>query len=104
MDELRLILEHIEPHIDLNEDEKEFFTSLWKVKKAKRKQLIEQPGFVSKNRTYVVEGELRGYIIGLDGLEHTLSLAIEDWWIGAPGSFFYQEPATIYVEALEDSV
>jgi CRP-like cAMP-binding protein len=104
MDKVQAILKHFEPHVTLNDEEKAFFVSLWKVKKVKRKQLVEQPGFVSKNRTYVVEGALRAYLIGLDGLEHTISLAIEDWWIGDPGSFFYQEQATLYVEALEDCV
>ena len=31
-------------------------------------------------------------------------MAIEDWWITDPNSFIYQQPATMFVEALEDSV
>jgi CRP-like cAMP-binding protein len=102
--ETSALLNHIAPHITLSEEEKAFYVSLWKVKKVKRKHFIEQPGFVSNNRTYVVKGALRAYFIGHDGQEHTCSLAIEDWWIGDPGSFFFREPATLYVEALEDCV
>ena len=102
--EILALLNHIAPHITLSEEEKDYFASLWKVKKFKRKQLVEQPGVVSKYRTYVIKGALRGYVIGNNGQEHTISLAVEDWWIGDPGSFFYQEPATLYVEALEDCV
>ncbi|MBD2757679.1 Crp/Fnr family transcriptional regulator [Spirosoma validum] len=69
----------------------------------KRKQLIEQPGFVSTFRTYVVTGSFRAYLVGPDGQEHTLSLAVNDWMIGDPGSFILQEPATLFVEALEES-
>jgi len=74
-----------------------------RLKKVKRKQFIEQPGFVSTHRTYVVAGAFRAYLVGPDGQEHTLSLAIDDWMIGDPGSFLLQEPATLFVEAIEDS-
>jgi len=103
MQDFTAILNHIAPHINLNEDEKKYFISLLKMKKVKRKQFVEQPGFVSKYRTYVAEGALRAYFIGNDGQEHTISLAVEDWWIGDPGSFLFQEPATLFIEALEDS-
>jgi CRP-like cAMP-binding protein len=103
MQDFTAILNHIAPHINLNEEEKKYFTSLLKIKKVKRKQFVEQPGFISKYRTYVAEGALRAYFIGNDGQEHTISLAVEDWWIGDPGSFLFQEPATLFIEALEDS-
>lgn len=74
-----------------------------RTKKVKRKQLIEQPGFVSTHRTYVVAGAFRAYVVGADGQEHTLSLAIDNGMIGDPGSFLLQEPATLFVEALEAS-
>ncbi|GAB3885817.1 hypothetical protein GCM10028825_14020 [Spirosoma agri] len=74
-----------------------------RTKKVKRKQLIEQPGFISNHRTYVVTGAFRAYIVSPDGQEHTLSLAIDNGMIGDPGSFLLQEPATLFVEALEAS-
>ncbi len=87
----------------LAKEEEDFFASLLRVKKVKRKQFIDQPGFVSKYRNYVVKGALRAYIIGNDGQEHTIAFAIEDGFIGDPGSFLSQEPATLFVEAIEDS-
>ncbi|WP_183565711.1 Crp/Fnr family transcriptional regulator [Mucilaginibacter sp. SP1R1] len=103
MQDFSAVLNHIAPHITLNEEEKKLFLSVLKLKKVKRKQFVEQPGFVSKHRTYVVEGALRAYFIGEDGQEHTISLAVDDWWIGDPGSFLFQEPATLFIEAIEDS-
>jgi CRP-like cAMP-binding protein len=52
----------------------------------------------------VVKGAFRGYLVDNEGKEHTLSFAIEDWWISDYSSLIYQEPATLFVEALEDSV
>jgi CRP-like cAMP-binding protein len=38
------------------------------------------------------------------GKEHTLAFAVEDWWVSDYSSLIYQEPATLFVEALEDAV
>jgi CRP-like cAMP-binding protein len=103
MQDFSSILNHIAPYITFSEEEKELFTSVLKIKKIKRKQFLEQPGYVSKNRSYVVNGALRAFFIGTDGQEHTIALAIEDRWIGDPGSFMLQEPATLFIEAIEDS-
>src|ERR1700748_2467830 len=103
MHDYSTLLKHIEPHIDLNDEDRNLLISMLKLKKIKRKQFVEQPGFVSKYRTYVVEGALRAYFIGADEQEHTISLAVDDWWIGDPGSFLFQEPATLYIEAIEDT-
>lgn len=97
------LLNHIAADNIFSAEEQALFVSYLEIKKVKRKQLIEQPGFVSKYRTYIVDGALRAYFIGKEGQEHTLSIAIEDGWIGDPGSFFYREPATLFVEAIEDS-
>ncbi|MGC4041959.1 MAG: Crp/Fnr family transcriptional regulator [Flavobacterium sp.] len=98
------LIQHVTKELDLSDEEQAYFASRLTVKKIKKKQFIEQPGFISKYRSFVVQGSMRAYIIGNDGQEHTISLAIEDWWIGDPGSFLFQEPATLFVEALEDSI
>lgn len=103
MQDFSSILNHIAPHITLNEAEKELFISVLRTQKVKRKQLVEQPGYVSKYRTYVANGVLRGFIIGTEGQEHTISLAVDDCFIGDSGSFLFQEPATLFIEAIEDS-
>ncbi|GAB3926496.1 Crp/Fnr family transcriptional regulator [Larkinella terrae] len=97
------ILHHIAQHITFTEQDQKLFTSMLRIKKVKRKQYIEQPGFISTHRTFVVAGAFRAYVVGADGQEHTLSLAIDDGMIGDPGSFLLQEPATLFVEALEES-
>ena len=103
MHDFSSILNHIAPHITFNDEEKALFISVLRIKKVKRKELLEQPGYVSKYRTFVVEGALRGFFIGIDGQQHTISLAVDDGWTGDPGSFLMQEPATLFIEAIEDS-
>ncbi len=97
------LLDYVARQMELTKEEQDIFASLLNIKKLKRKQFVCQPGFVSKHRNYVVKGALRAYVIGSDGLEHTISLAIEDWFIGDAGSYISQEPGTLFVEALENA-
>ena len=103
MQDFSSILSHIAPHITFNDEEKALFISVLRMKKVKRKELLEQPGYVSKYRTYIVKGAFRGFFIGMEGQQHTISLAVDDGWTGDPGSFLMQEPATLFIEAMEDS-
>jgi CRP-like cAMP-binding protein len=98
------LIDHINKQMELSIDEEDYLASLLKVSSYKKRQFVDQPGFISRYRNYVVKGALRAYIIGNDGQEHTISLAIEDWFIGDPGSYLSQEPATLFVEAVENSI
>jgi CRP-like cAMP-binding protein len=42
-------------------------------------------------------------MIDPNGQEHTVSFGIEDWWIADFNSYIFQQPATLFVEAMEDS-
>jgi len=103
MSDVSPLLNYVAKQLPLSKAELDFFASLLRAKKIKRKQFLDQPGFVSRYRNYVVKGALRAYIVGDDGEEHTIGLAIENGFIGDHGSFLSQEPATLFVEAIEDS-
>jgi CRP-like cAMP-binding protein len=104
MTELEPLYSKIKSHLDLSDKETAFFVSHFVKKKVKKRQFIVQPDYIAKHRNYVVNGAFRSYVIGNDGQEHTINLAIDDWWITDPNSFIYQKPATMFVVALEDSV
>jgi CRP-like cAMP-binding protein len=104
MEDFSPIIDYVSRHILLAEEEKKYFTSLLRITRVKKKQFIVQPDFVCKYRSYVVKGSLRSYLMGNEGQEHTIGMAIEDWWISDYSSFIYQTPATLFVEALEDSI
>jgi CRP-like cAMP-binding protein len=104
MKEFLPIISYISRYVELTDDEISYFTSFLKITKVKKRQFIVQPGFVCKHKSYVLKGAFRGYLVDNEGKEHTLSFAIEDWWISDYSSLIYQEPATLFVEALEDSI
>lgn len=104
MEEYQSLIHHIQNRISLSEEEIHQFVSEFKITKIKKRQFIIQPDFVAKYRSYVVEGALRAYVVSDQGQEHTISFAIEDWWISDYNSYIYQQPATMFVVALEDAI
>jgi CRP-like cAMP-binding protein len=86
------------------EKEADFFVSHFTERKVKKRQFVIQPDFIAKYRIFVAQGTFKAYVIGNDGQENTISLAMDGWWISDPNSYLYQQPATMFVEALEDSI
>jgi CRP-like cAMP-binding protein len=98
------IIKYVERHISLSEEEKAQFANTLRLARVKKRQFIVQPDFPCKYRSFVVEGALRAYLIDHKGQEHTIQFALEEWWITDYQSYINQEPAVLFVEALEDSV
>lgn len=103
MDEFLTIKKYVARHIQLTQEEEACFISLLKITKIKKKQFVVQPGFPSKCRNYVVQGAMRAYLVDNKGQEYTIALVIEDWWVNDYNSYMTQEPATLFVQALEDT-
>ena len=104
MEKYNNIFQNIARYVSLSDFETERLTSIIRTTKIKRRQFIGQPGYVCNYRNYVVEGAFRSYFIDSDGKEHTVQIAIEDWFVSDFYSYITQTPATLYVEALEDSI
>jgi CRP-like cAMP-binding protein len=98
------IASYIDKFVKLTEEEKVFFSSCFKEAKIKKRQFIIQPNFVAKHRNYVLQGAFRAYVICNEGKDHTTNFAIDDWWITDYNSYIFQQPATMFVVALEDSI
>jgi len=90
--------------IPLTENEGTVFAAAFKETHVKKRQFLIQPNFTAKSRYFVISGALRAYVIGEDGQEHTIQLALEEWWISDYNSYIYQQPASMFVVALEDSL
>lgn len=89
---------------DLSDNEADTFVQAFDEIQVKKRQYIVQPNFTAKHRNFVVKGAFRSFVVGDNGSDHTISFAIEDWWISDYNSYIYQQPATMFVMALEDSV
>ena len=102
MDETKIIL-FLKQRVKVTDEEALQFASFFREKTLRKKQLIVQPGFVAQHRFYVTEGALRSFITNPSGDETTIALAAADWWITDYNSYIYQQPATLFVEAVTKS-
>lgn len=98
------ILSNIKRYVSLDEKDEKQFIAIVRTTHVKRRQFIVQPNFVCAHQTYVLKGAFRSYFVNDDGIEHTIQFAIEDWFISDFNSYIHQTPASLFVEALEDSV
>jgi len=98
------ILDHIARYVKLSDNEIKEFISILKTTRVKKRQFIVQPGFVSEYRNYIVEGAVRVFYLDDLGKEHTVIIAIEDWFFTDFYSYLNRTPAEYYAEALEDSL
>lgn len=97
------LIDYIRRFVNLTEDEAQIFASCFKEVKIKKRQFIVQPNFIAKHRHYVLTGAFRAYVVADEGQDHTITFAIDDWWITDYNSYIFQQPATMFVVALEDS-
>ena len=97
-------IEHLRKRVAFDKSELDKIVCGVSFKKVKKKQFVIQPGFTAKCQYYVLEGVFRAYIVDDKGEDHTIQLAIEDWWITDYNSYISQTPATMFVVALQDSV
>jgi CRP-like cAMP-binding protein len=104
MNELDPFISFVQKVVSLSEEEMSEFLSGFQLKKVKKRQFIIQPEFVAKYRTFVLKGAFRSYVIDRNGADHTIQFAVEDWWVSDYNSYIYQQPATMFVVALEDSL
>jgi CRP-like cAMP-binding protein len=104
MEDVTPFKKNITQKIALSAENMDRLIEAFKLVKVKRKQFVIQPGFVPRHRLYVLKGAFRSYVVDEKGIDHTIQLAIEDWWISDYNSYVHQIPATQFVEALENSV
>jgi CRP-like cAMP-binding protein len=97
------IIAYIQKYVALTPEEASYFASCFTEVKIKKRQMMVQPGFTATRRNYVLNGALRSYVVNDAGQEVTIAFAVKDWWITDYNSYIYQQPATLFVVAVEDS-
>ena len=70
----------------------------------KKGNFLLKNGETVNHQYYVESGCLRTFFIDDSGKEHTLQLAIHDWWISDYTAFFSEGTAILNIEILQDSV
>ena len=94
----------LEEQYSFTEIEADFCFSHFKKQTIKKRQFIVQPGFIVRHKFFIVKGVFRAYVISKKGQEITVFLAIDNCFITDHNSYLHQQPATMIIEALEDSI
>src|SRR5262245_50031303 len=66
-------------------------------------ECFQRAGEGAEHGGFGVSGCVRGYVLEADGREHTLYLAVEDWWLGDYDSARAGTPSPLVIEAIEPS-
>lgn len=104
LEEYQPLLNNIKRYVALNARDEHEFLKIVRKTRLKKRQYLVQPGFICQSQTYVLKGALRSYFVSPEGQEHTIQFAVEDWFISDFNSYITQSPASLFVEALEDSI
>ncbi|PJR04098.1 Crp/Fnr family transcriptional regulator [Avrilella dinanensis] len=67
-----------------------------------KKQYLLEEGEVCENFAFIIKGSMRKYYTDEKGIEHVVSLYVENWWAGDRESFVMLTPSKYNIQALED--
>jgi CRP-like cAMP-binding protein len=100
---LELLIQNIEKHITLTEEEKVLLPSFFEEKSFRKKHYFVQEGQYASYSAFVLKGCMRSYYVDSNGFEHILQFAIEDWWIADMMSYTTGKEARLNIDALENT-
>ncbi len=76
--------------------------SYMKLEFVPKKNFYLKAGNTSKQKAYINKGCTRTFTVDIKGREHILFFSFEDWWIADFESYYTQQPARQYIQAMED--
>ena len=88
--------------LEFSDEEFELALSHFKLELIPRKCFYLKAGNISKQKAYINKGSRRSFIIDAKAHEHILFFSFEDWWLADFESYYTQEPAKQYIQAMED--
>lgn len=94
---------YIKETINISDEDIQLMRSMSLEKKARRKEMLLQPGDVCRHKMFVLSGLIRLYRTREDGSEHNMHFATENDWMTEPESLNHGTPTTYSIEALEDT-
>jgi len=97
------LIEFLRARMPLSPAHEQLVRSLVTERRVKKGEALQRAGERATHGYFVSAGLLRSFWIDEDGREHVLQFAPEGWWVTEFPSIRDGQPATYFVEALEDS-
>lgn len=98
-----LFLRKFNEKVSLTAEEEAFLKQFLTTKKLRKRQYFLQEGDVCRSVCFVEKGALRAYVLNKTENENIAAFAFEGWTMGDLYSFIKEEPATLNIDAIEDS-
>ena len=88
--------------LKFTEEEFELMLSHFRLELIPRGSFYLKAGNTSKQKAYINKGSTRTFTVDAKAREHILFFSFEDWWIADFESYYTQQPAKQYIQAMED--
>ena len=88
--------------LKFTEEEFELMLSHFRLELIPRSFFYLKAGNTSKQKAYINKGSTRTFTVDAKAREHILFFSFEDWWIADFESYYTQQPAKQYIQAMED--
>ena len=88
--------------LKFTEEEFELMLSYFRLELIPRSAFYLKIGNTSKQKAYINKGCTRTFTVDAKAREHILFFSFEDWWIADFESYYTQQPAKQYIQAMED--
>ena len=98
------LIDKIKNSISLSSEAEEYIYSIAKEKTVSKGKILIREGQTVNKTYFVIQGSLRAFCVDKEGKEHTLQFAIKDWWISDFMAIYNNEPASLTVECISDSI
>lgn len=96
------LFHHFNRYAVISEEDFNVFLTHFTRKIIKKRQYLLEEGRVCKHFAFITKGSMRKYHTDEKGVEHIVSLYIENWWAGDRESFVMLTPSKYNIEALQD--
>ncbi len=98
-----LLRQNIEKIVAFSDEEFNHIFSHFISKSFKKHQFVIQEGQAVDYDYFILSGCLKSYSVDSNGKEHIIQFGLPDWWITDYQAYYYQTPATIFLDCLESS-
>lgn len=94
---------HIEEITPVTDEEFEYIQTFFTIRTVKRHHYLLQAGEKASSEYWINTGAFRAFFLDLNGKEHIVQFAIEDWWLADYSAFFSQGLSNINILCMEDA-
>lgn len=96
------LLNHIKRYVQLSTQEEQLLCEKLEFKAIKKKTVLLEPGEHCRGNYFVLKGCLRQYFVNNKLNEQIVQFGIENWWIADQDSLLNNQPATTFIQTIEE--